>query len=293
MIGINVPDPGADGLLLLRRLEEPPCSATATPTASRACTSSPAARSSPPAGSTPATAASTSASRRTTERLRIIIPSTTDITEAPYPARAARTSTRRSRRGRRAPTNSTAPHVFHSWSAQAQLNADDRARRRRAPTSGTAKATGCWTSPRSWSTPTSATSTRKSLPPCRTGRQAVHRRAAARQRRPLGGRPADRRAHPGRPEQGLLHQRRRRRRRARRPDGPAAHRPLQGARALPLVSRRHRHRGQPHRRSAALAQRLRQQPASCTSTARSCTARRSTPRPRSRSPSARSTISTG
>ena len=59
--------PGPDGLLQLRRLEEPPCSATATPTAPKACTSSPAARSSPPAGSTPATAASTSASRRTTD----------------------------------------------------------------------------------------------------------------------------------------------------------------------------------------------------------------------------------
>ena len=60
-------DPGADGLLQLRRLEEPRCSATATPTEPKACTSSPVARSSPPAGSTPATAASTSASRRTTE----------------------------------------------------------------------------------------------------------------------------------------------------------------------------------------------------------------------------------
>ncbi len=82
---------------------------------------------------------------------------------------------------------------------------------------------------------------------CRTGREAVHHRAAARQRRALGGRPVGRRAHPGRPEPHLLHQRRRRRRRACGADGPAAHRPVQGALAVPLVSRRHRHRDQPDR----------------------------------------------
>ena len=64
---------------------------------------------------------------------------------------------------------------------------------------------------------------------------------------------------PGESEQGLLHQRWRRRHRARRADGAAAHRPLQGADALPLLPRRHRHRDQPDRRPAALGQRLRQQ----------------------------------
>ena len=59
--------PGADGLLQLRRLEEPRCSATPTPTAPKACTSSPAAKPSPAAGSTPATAASNSASPRTSK----------------------------------------------------------------------------------------------------------------------------------------------------------------------------------------------------------------------------------
>ena len=101
---------------------------------------------------------------------------------------------------------------------------------------------------------------------------------AARQRRPLRGRPADRRAHPGRP-----------RTRSSSPTAaptpsstpsgwpgctPAATRCSSRYRSLP---RRHRHRGQPDRRPAPLAQRLRQQPASCTSSARSSTARRSTP----------------
>ena len=58
-------DPGADGLLQLRRLEGLAVRRHATPTAWKACTSSPAARRSPAAGSTPATAASNSASRRT------------------------------------------------------------------------------------------------------------------------------------------------------------------------------------------------------------------------------------
>ena len=60
-------DPGADGLLLLRRLEVLAVRRHATRTAPRACTSSPAARSSPAAGSTRATAASTWASRPTAE----------------------------------------------------------------------------------------------------------------------------------------------------------------------------------------------------------------------------------
>ena len=55
-------------------------------------------------------------------------------------------------------------------------------------------------------------------------------RAAARQRCPVGGSgPADRRAHPGDLDQGVLHQRWRRRDRA-RGRMAAAHRPAQGAR---------------------------------------------------------------
>ena len=54
----------------------------------------------------------------------------------------------------------------------------------------------------------------------------------------LRGGAADRRAHPRRPRQDLLHQRRRRGRRERGPHGPAAHRPRQGALRLPLVPRR-------------------------------------------------------
>ena len=76
------------------------------------------------------------------------------------------------------------------------------------------------------------------------GGQAVHDCSAARQRRPLRGGAADRGAHSRRPEQDLLHQRRRRRQRARGADGATAHRPLQGAHALPLLPRRHRHRDQ-------------------------------------------------
>src|SRR5258705_7151591 len=49
---------------------KPPCSATATPTAPKACTSSPAARPSPVAGSTPATAASSWASHRTSNSVK-------------------------------------------------------------------------------------------------------------------------------------------------------------------------------------------------------------------------------
>ena len=90
-----------------------------------------------------------------------------------------------------------------------------------------------------------------------------------------------------RPEQGLLHQRRRRRQRARGPDGPAAHRPLQGADALPLVPRRHRHRDQHDRRPAPLAQRLRQQRRRALLRPVPLPQRSSTPPPRRRSASAR------
>ncbi len=103
---------------------------------------------------------------------------------------------------------------------------------------------------------------------------------ALRRRGAVGGRPADRRADPGRPRQDLLHQRRRRGRRERRPHGPAAHRPPQGALRLPLVPRRHLRRDQPHRRPAPLALRQRHRRASCTSGRRSSTARPSTRRPR-------------
>ena len=150
-------------------------------------------------------------------------------------------------------------HVFHSWSAQAadQPDGDHRGRgflrlgRRRQPAAGLLLPAG-----EHQHRPPAPEGRRRDPGP---GRQAVHRRAAARQRRPLGGGAADRGDHPRRPEQGVLHQRRRRRQRARGPDGPAAHRPLQGAVALPLVPRRHRHRDQRDRRPAPLAERLRQQ----------------------------------
>ena len=85
----------------------------------------------------------------------------------------------------------------------------------------------------------------------------VHGRSAARQRRALRGRPADREPHARRPRQGVLHQRRSRRQRARDPDGTAAHRADQGALDLPLLPRRHPPRGQRHRRPEALGQRPR------------------------------------
>ena len=69
MIGVNVPGPGADGVLLLRRLEVLAVRRHPRARRWRASTSSPAARSSPPAGSTRATAASTWASRRTSDPL--------------------------------------------------------------------------------------------------------------------------------------------------------------------------------------------------------------------------------
>ena len=62
---------------------------------------------------------------------------------------------------------------------------------------------------------------------------------------------------PGRPRQGVLHQRGSRRQRARDPDGAAAHRADQGALDVPLVPRRHPPRRQRHRRPAPLGQRPR------------------------------------
>ncbi len=90
------------------------------------------------------------------------------------------------------------------------------------------------------------------------GGQAVHGRAAARERPAQRGRPADHRARPGGHAQPrLLHQRRRRGDRERRPDGPAAHRPAQGAGPLPQLPRQHPDRDPPDRRPAPLGQRLR------------------------------------
>ena len=57
---------------------------------------------------------------------------------------------------------------------------------------------------------------------------------------------------PGDLEHGVLHQRRRRGQRERGPDGPAAHRPAQGARGLPQLPRRHGRRDRADRRPAAL-----------------------------------------
>ena len=89
------------------------------------------------------------------------------------------------------------------------------------------------------------------------GRPAVHHRAAARQRPALRGGPADRRAGTRRAGEGVLHQRRRRRDRERGPDGPAAHRPAQGAHDVPQLPRQHGHRDPDDRRPAPLGQRRR------------------------------------
>ncbi len=183
-------------------------------------------------------------------------------------------------------------HVFHSWSAQAEISPDGRSPARRPRLVGRATARATSTSPASWCSPTSATSTPRSSRRSRSRRPSSCTIApAVRQRRPLRGGPAHRRAHARRPRAGLLHQRRRRRQRARRsawpgctPAGPRCCR-------VPLVPRRHRDRDQPHRRPAPLGQRLRQPAASCTSSARSSTARSSTPRPRPRSASARCSTS--
>ena len=80
---------------------------------------------------------------------------------------------------------------------------------------------------------------------------------AVRQRAARPGRGADRRDRARRLHEGVLHQRRRRRQRARRPHGAAADRPLQGADGLPQLSRRHPDRDQPDRRPAPLRQRHR------------------------------------
>ena len=79
-------------------------------------------------------------------------------------------------------------HVFHSWSAQAADQADDESSRRRAPTSGTATATSCWTSPPSWCSPTSAISIRRS-----SRRSPSRRPSCARSRRSTPTPPARRR----------------------------------------------------------------------------------------------------
>ena len=96
--------------------------------------------------------------------------------------------------------------------------------------SGTVTATGCSTSPRSWCSPTSATSTRGSS---RRSRSRPRRCARSRPRTVNAARSEAARliaSHtPERARPGLLHQRRRRRQRARRPDGAAAHRSAQGA----------------------------------------------------------------
>ncbi len=139
-------------------------------------------------------------------------------------------------------------HVFHSWSAQAADQADDDRGVRGLLHLGRRRTTACSTSPLSWSSPTSATSTRRSSRPSRSRPAKLctiapqHANDARSEAARLIAR-----AHPRRPEQDLLHQRRRRRQRARRAHGATAHRPLQGADAVPLLPRRHRHRDQPDR----------------------------------------------
>ena len=148
-------------------------------------------------------------------------------------------------------------HVFHSWSAQARISPMVITR---------AEGSTVWDDagqglPRLHL----AAGVHQHRPPAPggrrgdpgAGREAVHGRAAVRQRRPLRGGPADHRAGRRGLREGLLHQRRRRRRRARHPDGPAAHRPHQGALDLPLLPRRHAPRGQRDRRPASLGQRQR------------------------------------
>ena len=90
---------------------------------------------------------------------------------------------------------------------------------------------------------------------------------------------------PGDLDRGLLHQRRRRGHRERHPHGPARHRPPQGPGHVPQLPRRHRGRHHHDRRPAALAQRAGRPRASCASSGRTSTARRSTPPPRPRSAS--------
>ena len=212
------------------------------------------------------------------------------------PSRGARTVTSTPSRTNAVPDPAAGPavraadraHVFHSWSAQGLIDP--------LAVAG-AEGSYFWDYDgnryldfsSSSSTPTSATSTPRSSPRSRSRPARMCTFAPGlRRRRPVGGRTAHRRAHPRRPRQDLLHQRRRRGRRERRPHGPAAHRPPQGA-----VAPTARTTAPPPRRSTSPATRAAgpptpARPASCTSGARSSTARTSTPRPRSRSARARS-----
>ena len=177
-------------------------------------------------------------------------------------------------------------HVFHSWSAQ-ELIDPLPSPGAGARTSGTTTATATSTSP-------VAARQRQHRPPAPearrrdpgAGREALHLRAGLRHRRPQRGRPADRRARAGRPRTRCSSPTAARRPTRTPADGPAAHRPAQGARRVPLVPRRHRRRDRADRRPAPLGRRP-GIPASCATGARTSTARRSTPRPRPRSASAR------
>ena len=154
-------------------------------------------------------------------------------------------------------------HVFHSWSAQAALTP--------LVVAGGAGLLGLGR--RRHHLPRLLRPARLHQPRLRApgdrardpgaGGDARDRRPAARERRPLRGRPPHRRAGAGFSagqralQPRVLHQRRRGRDRERRPDGPPAHRPPQGARPLPQLPRQHHDGDQPDRGSAAVAQRLR------------------------------------
>ena len=97
----------------------------------------------------------------------------------------------------------------------------------------------------------------------------------------------------GRPRQGVLHQRRRRGHRERHAHGPAAHRPPQDPGGVPQLPRLDRRLDHADRRPAPLAvRRVGASRASCTSSARTRTGRRSAPPTRPRSASGRSPTST-
>ena len=207
-------------------------------------------------------------------------------TTTPQVLPGGQSSTRRSPRPPR-PTNwTTRKHVFHSWSAQAQITPMTIVASEGSYVWDGVRETGISTSPLSWCSPTSATSIRKSLRPLPNRPRSCARSRRSTPTRPGPRRPADRRAHARRPDQGVLHKRRRRRGRARGPDGPAAHRPAQGALALPLY-----HGGTDT--AINLTGDPRRYPNDYGSSGvvhfngRSCTGRRSTPRPSSRSPSGR------
>ena len=148
-------------------------------------------------------------------------------------------------------------HVFHSWSAQAEITPMVVTR---------AEGSHVWDARRQalprLQLAAGLHQPRPPAPPHRgrdpgAGRPPLHDRARGRQRRPLRGRAPHREPHPRRPRPRLLHQRRRRRQRARRTHGAAAHRPPQGADDLPQLSRRHPPRGQHDRRPAPVGQRPR------------------------------------